>query len=171
MLIQNPKKPAFQTLAEHLEQRLRAGQHDVLTSITRMAAEFGVSYVTMWRAVHELARKGVLVVSKGRRVALAPGMNPQIEGGWESSSDHLYNKVKQHIVQGEYAVGKPLPKVSYFTVTERVSSATVEKALHRHSLDDDSPTQLLSVNLGMNQVDSVAEPFAGERIGPRSRAL
>jgi DNA-binding LacI/PurR family transcriptional regulator/DNA-binding transcriptional regulator YhcF (GntR family) len=127
---------AYQDLSTRLEELIRKDPSAGLPTINELAGKFNVSYATMWRAVQELVRAGTLVASRGRHISIAPGAHPQVKGGWNSSSDRLYEKLRQGVLSGQFHAGKPFPKLGYFALTEKVSGLTTARAFARLGDED-----------------------------------
>ncbi len=125
----------FETVAAELEQALLNGQFKRLPRVIDLATRYEVSYPTMCKAIKLLVKKGLLISLPGRPLIIAPkarGEDPQQAPALpETSTDKLYATLKEGITAGEYEVGKPLPKITYFVLSHGVSSHTVRLAFSR----------------------------------------
>jgi DNA-binding LacI/PurR family transcriptional regulator len=121
------------------EAQTSLGSH--LPTLGDLARRYRVSLHTISRAVHVLRDEGLLEVAQGRAASIRrPGLGDRDDGesaGWESKSHRLYRTIRRAIESGTYRSGGALPKIKYFTVTERVTERTVSdalKTLEKHNL-------------------------------------
>jgi DNA-binding transcriptional regulator YhcF (GntR family)/DNA-binding LacI/PurR family transcriptional regulator len=122
-------------VAEKLLDSIRADRGQCLPSIIDLAEQYGVSYLTMWKAVRILADQGLVRTVRGRGIATtgpdgAPG-NP----AWQSSTDRIHDTIRGRIADGKYQSGKPLPKTEALAASEGVSRVTLSRALKRLEKD------------------------------------
>jgi DNA-binding transcriptional regulator YhcF (GntR family) len=120
----------FESIAERLSERIKHDGPGRLPAITRLAREYRVSYVTMWKAVRQLADQGILA---GRKGAGTLALDPKQPAGIRLSADRFAQQLETGILDGKYPAGRPMPKFDYFILNERVSRATVAGAFARLS--------------------------------------
>jgi biotin operon repressor len=80
------KKPGLHKAIDFITQRIAAHEFDrYFPSIKTLAQAADVSFVTMWRAVDQLRKSGVLVQA-GRKSRYAPGKigTSAIRGNWDN---------------------------------------------------------------------------------------
>jgi len=122
-------------LARELEKRIRSDAGYDPPPINILAEENNVSYQTMWKAVRILTARGILVTLPPKKIAVAPrlrGKNPEVPPPCHiGSTEQLVDKIKTRIENGIYKIGQPLPKMYFFTLTEKVCASTVGRAIHR----------------------------------------
>jgi DNA-binding LacI/PurR family transcriptional regulator/DNA-binding transcriptional regulator YhcF (GntR family) len=105
--------------------------HGKLPSVRAMAGRAGVSELTMWRAVRELADQGILVTRQGSGIrvvqrAATPEPDPlQSLQPWQRVSRLL----ERDIEAGEFRFLEGLPSVKELTVRYGVAYRTLRKAL------------------------------------------
>jgi len=123
------KTPLYLTVAEKLRSRIRATADKRLPTFGSLCREYGVSLKTVTRAVHVLRDAGTVELTPGTAaVVRRPGAaheNEERGWGWEPAGRDLYRKIRRTIESGAYRTGHSLPKVKYYTVTERVTERTV----------------------------------------------
>jgi len=120
------RQQVYETIARSLEEKIRADAEYRPPAITELARHHHVAYQTMWKAVRLLVKKGLLATAPGKKLARASR-----DSELATSSEKLYQVVKQRIESGAYQVGKPYPKVDYFVVTEHVSPLTATRVFRR----------------------------------------
>jgi hypothetical protein len=98
------------------------------SSISELSIEYKVSYKTMLKAIHLLAKEKVILCRKGRKISRADSVSPQ-QHVYDTPVGRLFGRVRNAIMDGVYHTGYPLPKFDYFVVTEHVSRDTVSGAL------------------------------------------
>jgi len=125
------RKRIFAEIAADLEKKVRADAGYKLPSISELTEIYHVAYHTMWKAMQVLIRKGVLSTAPGKKIAVSRHLRPDGADDLATSTDKLYAIVKDRIESGDYKVGKPLPKIDYFVVSENVSHRTVTRVLRR----------------------------------------
>ena len=79
------------------------------------------SYVTIWKAVRGLARRGLVITRRGAST-IASGAHVA------QSRDRLIGKMRENILNGSWKAGEPAPKFAYFESTYRVSTDTISAA-------------------------------------------
>jgi len=103
---------------------------DLLPStIRRLAARYGASYVTMWKAVSTCVREGHLSSRRGLGVFLddkRPGQGSMPGHAQKGITDLL----RTHILDGTYYIGATLPKLSYLAAQHARSLSTITNAIH-----------------------------------------
>jgi len=120
----------FESVAERLGDRIKRDGPGCLPAIHRLAREYRVSYVTMWKAVRLLADQGILA---GRKGAGTLALDPEQPAGIQLSADRFAQQLESGVLDGKYPAGRPMPKFDYFIFNERVSRATVSGAFGRLS--------------------------------------
>ena len=120
------KKRLFEHLAEEIEQEIAQNPDKPLPSIAELARQKNVSSKTMWKAVQHLAGQGKLHTSRGKKISVAAADGAPIPP--DTSVSSLFEKIESRILDGTYIAGEPLPKFSYFSLTDRVSPTTVSQA-------------------------------------------
>jgi DNA-binding LacI/PurR family transcriptional regulator/DNA-binding transcriptional regulator YhcF (GntR family) len=124
----------YTRIAGELEARLKHDPAFVLGSISQLAKQWEVSYPTMHKAAHVLARKGLLKVRSGRKISLSSASAAASRESLpdpESSAGTLFERIRKMIAEGDYAIGGRLPKQQYFALTDHISPQTVTKAYQR----------------------------------------
>ncbi len=124
--------PGRPNLYEEISRRLLAdigrSSADELAPIRTLAREYGVAVVTMAKAVNALAEQGVIDVHQGRRVRIRRSHDPG-PPRLPASTGRVLEKIRSGILQGWFRAGQVLPKIKFFTISERASTATVSEAL------------------------------------------
>jgi len=121
-----PRITRFGQVAAIIEARLSADPSYRVPTITVLAREQGISLRTAWKALRHLAKRGVLSRGPGKRAMYArPGEN----AGTPASIERFAQTIRERIQHGVYRLHAPLPKASYFTGAERISSVTIGQAL------------------------------------------
>jgi len=105
-----------------LEQRVQSLPPGPLPSIARLAAEYHVSYVTMWKAVRRLADRGIVECRRGARTMAA---GARMAG----AQDRLVDLLRARILEGAWKTGEQTPKFSYFESLYHISTDTITGAL------------------------------------------
>ena len=72
------RPPQYTHLADKIEIQLREDQEYVLKSIGDLARKWHTSYPTMHKAVHLLAKRGVVQVGAGKRIQRALAGNQKL---------------------------------------------------------------------------------------------
>jgi len=121
---QRDRRERFSELASALAGDIRRGQYAELPSIRRLASSYGAAYPTMCKAVHLLAKQGILQCAAGRKIRL-PGESSV------SPSQKFFGIMHARIADGTYRTGRPLPKYTYFQREFHVSTATITSALEQ----------------------------------------
>jgi DNA-binding LacI/PurR family transcriptional regulator/DNA-binding transcriptional regulator YhcF (GntR family) len=124
----------FAKIAEELESFLRTNPDFDPQSVSHLADKWGVSYPTMRKAAHLLAKKGIVAIHAGRRLARvrdAAGKNAAADHDPAVSADRLFARIRDRIAAGTYALGGMLPKQQYFVLGEKLSPFTVSRAYRR----------------------------------------
>jgi DNA-binding transcriptional regulator YhcF (GntR family) len=121
-------------IAARLKADIAALQWDKLPTLRALHERYGVSLNTMSAALHELSDQGVLDVVHGRGTAVRRADDVKSEAGGtgakgDSSTSRLCARIRRSIEDGTYRAGDFLPKQKYFVVTEKVTDATVCRAL------------------------------------------
>jgi len=118
----------FHTIAADLERRVRTDPAFALPSIYELAQSYDVAYKTMWKAVRELAEKGVVRTRHGMKTrrAIGEGADAPV-----LSSDKICDAIAHSIETGTYRAGSVLPKLDSFALSHNVSNSTVTRALRR----------------------------------------
>ena len=92
-----------------------------IPSVRALAAKADVSLVTMWKAVHELAKEGLLVGGHGRRFRAhdriqrtGVWVGDEVHAGEDAKARHgararLQARISKDIMQGRLAPGAPFP--------------------------------------------------------------
>jgi len=128
------KIPLWQRIADTMRDTITRKGLPPNAGISLLAAEHHVSLRTMWKAIQQLSREGLIVCKQGRRIEVADrAKNPAIASAPNSAKDRFYQSVKDRIIDGTFRIGRQLPKVAYFTTTEGVSSNTIAGAFARLS--------------------------------------
>ncbi len=128
--VASEKEPLHVRVATQLKSRIEAAGGDHLPTFAELSREFGVSLKTVSMAVHLLRDEGIVDITQGAavvirgRVEAGTGANEK-PWGWESTAGRLYRKLAQAIESGTYRSGENLPKVKYFTVSEKATERTV----------------------------------------------
>jgi DNA-binding transcriptional regulator YhcF (GntR family) len=127
------RKRIHEALSLEIERTILNDPSYRLPRLFDLAAQHGVSYLTIWRAVQLLARKGIVVRSPGRRLCISPkirGREMQ-EGMPCSEAERIYRILRNAITDGTYRVGKYLPKINYFLRTYDTSYHTISRVFAR----------------------------------------
>jgi DNA-binding transcriptional regulator YhcF (GntR family) len=124
------REKSFEEIANRLAQAISSDPAYRLPRIVDLADQYGVSYPTMWKALNVLVGKGLIASRPGKKLAIIAGPDDRSSIG-ESAQDRLFATIKQRIIDGTYASGKPFPKAGYFAVTEGVSYLTIAQAFVR----------------------------------------
>lgn len=120
------KKRLHETTAESLAGDLTGFTAGRLPSIQELARRYGVSTLTMWKAVHLLADRGLLHCSHGRRIRVAGPEDRNAETA--GAAQWLFRALREEILNGGSRIGRRLPKFDYLVKRHRVSRDTVAQA-------------------------------------------
>jgi DNA-binding LacI/PurR family transcriptional regulator/DNA-binding transcriptional regulator YhcF (GntR family) len=118
-----------QRLIDRLVDKLHnhLAQSSDLPSISRLSAQWGVSYPTMARAVRVLVDQGKIECHPGRAIrvvgASAHDHAPQVNGG--SRKGALYLELREQIMDGTLRAGNPLPKLQSYLLSTHASKHTI----------------------------------------------
>ncbi len=129
------KQYLFRRVAEQLRAETETFRGEHLPTLPDLARRYGVSLHTISRAVHLLRDEGIVDVAQGRAVSIRKTPRDNYDdgeggiAGWESRSHQLYRAIRHAIESGTYRSGEPLPKIRYFTVTNKATERTVSDAL------------------------------------------
>jgi len=116
-----------ETIAGELEKSILTDSAFVLAPINDLARRYGVSYLTMWRAVQILVKKRIITTLPGRTMRIAPGVKASAVPPL-TAVDRVVGAVRKGIVDGTYQVGRHFPKIDHFALKEGVSRLTIAKA-------------------------------------------
>jgi DNA-binding LacI/PurR family transcriptional regulator len=125
-----PQLPA--ETAEKVLTKYMRSKDTRLPTIRDLARQFGVSKGTMEKAVQLLKQRGFLQAYPGRGTwvtAESKSGRKKSNRNADESAVRLYTFIRNKILDGTFRVGKAIPKVHYFVVTEHVSPDTVCSAL------------------------------------------
>jgi len=117
-------------IAEELERKIREDRGFTIPSIAALAASYDTAYQTMWKAVRELARKGI--------VRTRHGMKTRRAGDDRSvfAADRFREAVRSGIETGEYKAGAMLPKLDNLALSGGASKVTATRALRQLAEQD-----------------------------------
>ncbi|HUI92221.1 MAG TPA: substrate-binding domain-containing protein [Chitinivibrionales bacterium] len=137
------KRPGIQKAVHYLTHGVETGAfRQKLPTIKSLAKAADVSFVTMWKAVDQLRRKGMLSRENlgragGRRdksapappaAMQAPAVYPDIEQ-FEPVWQKMLARFKQDVLTGRFPAGQPLPSCKELQGMYGVSYPTLRKAL------------------------------------------
>jgi len=129
-----PNTERFRNISDQLERRLREDSAFALPSIPNLARMYGVSKMTMWKAVRLLAARGLVQCTRGRRISRVEQRQAlRTSSPAESADSRFYDKIKRGILDGHFRAGEQLPKFDYFITTHHVSPVTITQAMTRLS--------------------------------------
>lgn len=126
--IRDMKTKRHESIAALLEERINARPHEPLPPIIDLAAEYTVAYVTMWKAVRLLARRGVVTSKKG----VGTGRGAPRAGAQRRFLDNL----RSRILDGSWKSGEQAPKFAYFKSMNHVSNDVVSAAFRALARED-----------------------------------
>jgi len=117
----------YHAIADKVRAAIQKDPSSLLPSIGDMAAKYDVAYQTMRKAIELLVKEGLIMCKTRRGLTLAKTGGDGEELG--QSAQELYNVIESKILDGTFLVGHMLPKTNYFSLTYRISSATVAQTL------------------------------------------
>jgi DNA-binding transcriptional regulator YhcF (GntR family) len=109
-----------------------------LPSVKRLAADAGISYVTMWKALRKLRDqavvemrpgKGSWLTSSGGKIRLAPPLSGDQPAALQQKWRQLANAVQQDVLSGAYPPGTLLPTAKELMSRYGICHPTLRKAL------------------------------------------
>lgn len=120
----------YQRIAERLANDLDRHGDPELPPTRVLCSKYGVSPVTMSKAVHLLSERGILEVAQGRRILLKMAGSDRREEGKRSggSARRLFHRIKSDIADGTLKRGQYLPKIAYYILSQKVTDNTVCEA-------------------------------------------
>ena len=122
----------FTKIAEELESFLLNNADFDPQSVSYLADKWGVSYPTMRKAAHLVAKKGIVAIHAGKRLARASVAGAAADDRAPAvSADRLFSRIRDRIADGTYALGGILPKQQHFVLGEKLSPFTVSRAYRR----------------------------------------
>jgi DNA-binding LacI/PurR family transcriptional regulator/DNA-binding transcriptional regulator YhcF (GntR family) len=138
------KKPGLQKAIQFINTQIASGEFTrQFPSIQLLAKAADVSFVTMWRAVDQLRKNGVLVqVGKKGRYTPADQAGQAPDGTiagpacqsvecsvplWEK----VMSQLRKDILTGRYSFGVPLPSIKDLRNSYSISFPTLKKSLDR----------------------------------------
>jgi len=134
MIRSNPKPSRIIIAARRLSSDIAREKPAKLPPLNLLCRRYGVSLVTMHKAVHLLEKEGLLTIAyaKGIFVKRSGPTMPYdlLEEEAGTAIARLFEKIKAEISAGTYRTGQYLPKVKRFTIAEGCSPATVCSAMH-----------------------------------------
>jgi len=103
LIAQTDKRPIYLQIMEQIKQRIAVGdwtEGQAIPSIRQLAADAGVSVITVKRAYLELEREGVIVThqGKGSQVASSSGLGTRIRE--QELEQHLEQAARIAVVMG-----------------------------------------------------------------------
>jgi DNA-binding LacI/PurR family transcriptional regulator len=113
----------FASVALLIEQRVRARPSELLPPIAALADEYRVAYRTVWKALQDLADKGVVVIRKGARTIPATAARPA------GSRDQFIEIMRSRLVDGTWKSGEIVPKFAYLQAEFHVGQETITRAM------------------------------------------
>jgi DNA-binding LacI/PurR family transcriptional regulator/DNA-binding transcriptional regulator YhcF (GntR family) len=127
--------PSIQKAIDFIDAGLKKGTwHDGnrLPSLKQLAILSGVSVFTMWKAVDQLKKRGVLSARRGGFITVGTGLNQK------NPSIHkhtlLWQKMRSileaDILNGVYGFGETLPRLSQLSARYGLCFVTLKKVLH-----------------------------------------
>jgi DNA-binding GntR family transcriptional regulator len=132
-----PITPTVQRIADALESAVKEGKTGTdgyLPSIRKLAEFYGVSLVTMWKAVNHLKEQGVLSFVRGHRITVSAAFSKAAApDSGRSYTDKIWQSVGQQILadilRGTYRRAALLPSNNELQARYGVSFSTLKKAL------------------------------------------
>lgn len=115
-------------IAEQLISRMKSDSAFTPPPVHEYAARKHVSTLTVWKAYRVLVEKGLLMGSQGRRMRRTDGPSAS-ERTPDDAAEVFAAKIKNSISEGIFRGNERLPKYGTLTAGERVSPATVARAL------------------------------------------
>jgi DNA-binding transcriptional regulator YhcF (GntR family) len=117
-------------IAAELEGRIREDKNFTIPSIAALAASYDAAYQTMWKAVRELANKGIVRTRHGMKTRRAD------DDRSASASERFRETLRSGIETGEYKAGAMLPKLDNLALSGGVSKITITRALRQLAARD-----------------------------------
>jgi DNA-binding LacI/PurR family transcriptional regulator/DNA-binding transcriptional regulator YhcF (GntR family) len=117
-------------IAEEIAGRIKRQLCTALPSIARLAEEHRSSPVTVWKALHLLEQRGLVKCRKGRSTVVISKDGAIAPGVWagDTAAHQLCAEIRAGILDGTYAVERPLPKFDFFTLSRGIGRTTVARA-------------------------------------------
>ena len=121
-------KSRHERIADQIAGMIARAPSAPLLCARTLARMQGTSYLTVRKALHLLAAKGLVRVNHGARTVPAGAQDPFISG---SSKHRLYERISRDIREGVYPAGAAIPKLEFYVHAYRTSKTTVSDVLLR----------------------------------------